>query len=136
MGPDLLPGPFVVRSVAEDELHLVMGPQVLEVLHPISMDLAGSRGLQIEDADHPGVTGTDVDASLANEVLVQRVVGNVEGWEFHQQVVEAFFRAVFVAAFVHRCCHAGLPLGDGRLLQDVLQFFHLAFHSSVAREAQ
>lgn len=60
MGFNHLSGPDIIGAVGEHEFDLIRRSQIFEILHPISIELAGSRSLQIEDSDDSWITGADV----------------------------------------------------------------------------
>lgn len=58
--PDQLSGPAVVVTVGDDELDLVASAEVGEVGVEVAPLFAGGGGLEVHDANHPGVDLGDV----------------------------------------------------------------------------
>src|SRR5215471_20423992 len=66
LGADAL-RPFVVSTIADHELHLIVRAQIGEVAPQVAIDLAGPGRLHVEDSYHAGVDARRVERSARLE---------------------------------------------------------------------
>lgn len=114
MAANHLQRPVIVGTIGDDELDLIVRPQVLEVRPQVALGFAAAGRLQVHDADGAGIARADVDrAAGLDQQRPARIAQSRD-------------------EFVHACLQQRLAAGD----LDQLRRVHHHFCDNVVDRAR